>query len=114
MQGKLQFATATHVAIVNYVMLMGYSDAACRGFAHLEICNDPDPLLLFGGENEHHTYHHKCSCMMRMRVTRLSKRATRVKLPCPDTVTFHCLVIAPMDTKLVGTWQDASYHTSNS
>ncbi len=77
MQGKLQFATVRHVAVVSHVMLMGFSDLACRGFAHPEVCKNPDPLLLFGSQSEPNSYHRECSCMMRMCVTRLSKRANK-------------------------------------
>ena len=95
MQGKLQFANVRQVAVVSYVMLMGHSSVACRGSAHPEVCKDPDPLLLSGGQSKHDTHHCECSCKMRMCATRLSKRATEMKLPSLDMANSDCLVIAP-------------------
>ena len=89
MQGKLQFVISRHIAIISYVMLMGFSDVACRRFAHPEVCKDPDPLLLFGGQSEHNAYHGECSCMMHMFVTRLSKCAKGVMLPSPDMASSN-------------------------
>ncbi len=54
-----------------------HAAATCRGFAHPEVCKNPDPLLLFGGQSEHTTYHGECPCMMHMCITRLSKKCEK-------------------------------------
>ncbi len=94
MQRKLQIATVRHVAAVSHVMLKGCSDVACRGFAHPEVCQDPDPLLLFGGQSKHNTYHRECSCTCKSQGCQSVQQGGYYQVL--DMASFDCLVIAPM------------------